>query len=146
MDRSITFLSHSPEETFEFANKWGSALPDGSVLCFFGGLGAGKTTFIKGLIHGATGLPEDQVSSPTFVILNIYEGDRTVYHFDLYRIKNEEQFLGLGFEQYLGGVGIACIEWAENIQHLIPKDAIKISCEAISETKRRFVIEDGSDG
>lgn len=146
MDRSLTYLSHSPEETLEFARKFGRELPEGAVLCFFGGLGAGKTTFIKGLAAGVAEYPEEHVSSPTFVILNIYEGKRVVYHFDLYRLQNEEQFLSLGFDQFLGQQGVACIEWAEKIQGLIPPEAYKITFTTLSEQDRSIEIRSWKDG
>ncbi len=140
MDRSITYTSHSTEETFEFARRFGETLPNGAVVYFFGDLAAGKTTFIKGLVRGAADYAEDQVSSPTFVMLNIYEGKRTVYHFDLYRLSGEEQFLSLGFDQFLSSQGIACIEWAEKIESLIAKNAYRVTLTPLAENTRMIEV------
>lgn len=146
MDRSIALISHSPEETFEFARKWGETLPEGAVLCFFGDLAAGKTTFIKGVVLGASDYPAEWVSSPTFVYLNIYEGRRVIYHFDLYRLTGEEQFLSMGFDQYLHSSGITCLEWSEKIASIIPANAYRITLTPLSETERKIEIAGGLDG
>jgi tRNA threonylcarbamoyladenosine biosynthesis protein TsaE len=146
VDRSIELISHSPEETFEIAKKFGENLPEGAVLCFFGDLAAGKTTFIKGVVLGAADYPAEWVSSPTFVFLNIYEGRRTIYHFDLYRLSGEEQFLSMGFDQFLHSSGITCIEWSEKIASMIPKDAFRITLSPLSETERAIEIAGGVDG
>jgi tRNA threonylcarbamoyladenosine biosynthesis protein TsaE len=139
-------ISHSPEETFEYAREFGKKLPQGAILCFFGDLAAGKTTFIKGVVLGAADYPAEWVSSPTFVFLNIYEGRRVIYHFDLYRLSGEEQFLSMGFDQFLHTSGIACIEWSEKIASIIPPNAYRITLSPLSETERLIAIEGGIDG
>lgn len=143
MDRSIDLISRSPEETFEIAKHFGAQLPDGAILCFFGDLGAGKTTFIKGVASGAADYPEDQVSSPTFVYMNIYEGRRVIYHFDLYRLDSPEQFIGMGFDQFLHSSAITCIEWSEKISQLIPDSAYRITLSQVSENERRIEVRHG---
>ena len=118
----------------------GRTLPSGSVVCFFGDLAAGKTTFIKGLVSGAAQLDPDQVNSPTFVYLNIYEGTCPVYHFDLYRLEGQTAFLGMGFDEYLGAPGICCIEWSEKIQDLLPSHYIRVKMSHLGENKREITI------
>ncbi len=133
-------VSLSPEQTEEIGEQFGKTLPQGSVVCFFGDLAAGKTTFIKGLVAGACRLDPLQVCSPTFVYLNIYEGAKTLFHFDLYRLKGSQEFLGMGFDEYMGGEGICCIEWSERIEELLPPSCIKVEMTHIGENKRKIVI------
>ncbi len=146
MVRSIEFISHSREETIAFAEQFGKTVPEGAVLCFFGDLAAGKTTFIKGLSHGFGAVAEDEVSSPTFVILNIYEGKKIIHHFDLYRLEGPEAFLSMGFDQYLGGEGIACIEWSEKISSILPKNAYTVTLTTLGEDRRKINIRSPQDG
>ena len=91
-------ITTSPEETIEFAKKIGAVLKKGDVIAYKGGLGAGKTTFTRGLAMGA-GL-EDEVYSPTFALINEYAGDVNIYHFDMYRIENENEALEFGVLDY----------------------------------------------
>ena len=109
------FLTASAEETFELGRKLGAQIPSHSILTLYGDLGVGKTTFIKGLVEGAVGLSPNEVNSPTFNYLNIYSGKQTLYHFDLYRLKNGEEFFLMGFDEYFSMQGICCIEWPEKI-------------------------------
>src|ERR1700722_4422987 len=101
MDRGIgikEIVTFSPEETLSYGRELGRAAKKNSIFCFFGDLGAGKTTLIKGIVEGATGVAASNVSSPTFVYLNIYSSPKmSLYHFDLYRLKNEREFLSMGF-------------------------------------------------
>lgn len=131
----------SEQETYLFGVAFGEALRAGSVLCLFGELGAGKTTFIKGVAAGAGGIPSESVSSPTFVYLNIYQGSKEIYHFDLYRLRDVDEFLGAGFEDYLETEGVCCIEWSEKIEPIIPPDAIRIYFEHYGEGGRRVIIQ-----
>lgn len=135
MDRIVT---QSAAETKGLGEEMGRQLPPDSILCFFGDLGAGKTTFIQGLVAGATGCEE--VNSPTFVYLNIYPGGRTVYHFDLYRLKSAEEFLKMGFDEYFYAGGICCIEWAERIEALLPPHCYHILMAHKGERQREIQI------
>lgn len=119
----------------------GKVLQEPSVVCFFGDLGAGKTTFIKGLALGATQLESSQVSSPTFSYLNIYKGKKIVYHFDLYRLRDMDEFLSMGFDEYLYDNGICCIEWSEKIQEILPKESIKIILTHKEHNQRAILIK-----
>lgn len=132
-------ISCSPEETFAWGMKLGQRVKAPRAICFFGNLAAGKTTFIKGLVAGAAGISPDQVNSPTFVLLNIYQGKVSVFHFDLYRLQGPEEFFNLGFEEYWEG--LCCIEWAERIESILPKNSILIRMHALDESKREISIE-----
>lgn len=133
-------VTRSAEESFALGEKFGQTLIESNVVCFFGDLGAGKTTFIKGLVKGAIQYPPSQVNSPTFVLLNIYEGTFPLYHFDLYRLKEAEEFILMGFDEYLGKKGIVCIEWAERIVDLLPTDSYQIHISTLSPTERQIQI------
>lgn len=112
------FITHSAEETRQLGREIGRQLPINSVICFYGDLGAGKTTFIKGLAGGVLGSSGEEINSPTFTYLNIYPGNKTLYHFDLYRLRDGDEFLQMGFDEYFDAGGICCIEWAEKIHML----------------------------
>lgn len=95
------------------------------MICFFGELAAGKTTLIKGLVHGAADYDPSLVQSPTFNYLNIYEGSKRICHFDLYRLEGPEDFFTMGFEEYLEQETICCIEWAERIRPCLYPNHVK---------------------
>lgn len=140
MDR-IEKISSSAEETMAFGHELGKGLHPGAVVCLFGDLGAGKTTLIKGVVSALTPTPPQQVRSPTFAYLNIYAGSCLVYHFDLYRLEDEEAFLSLGFEEYLLGEGVCCIEWSERIAALLPPHTYRVTLSHAGEEKRKIIYE-----
>lgn len=138
----IKIITHSPEETIRAAEKLGSLIGAGDMIAFKGGLGAGKTTFTRGLAIGL-GM-KDVVSSPTFALVNDYRGEQiTLYHFDMYRISTEEELESTGFYDYPFEDNAAVIEWSENISEFLPENAIYITINAISENEREIIIEDG---
>lgn len=137
----LNLHTHSSKETLELGMKIGQRLHAGSVLAFYGDLAAGKTTLIKGICQQVGQIPNQEVSSPTFTYLNIYDGDPlTVYHFDLYRLKNAEQFLQMGFDEYFSAGGICCLEWSERIKGYLPQERIDIHIEHESGG-RNIIIE-----
>jgi tRNA threonylcarbamoyladenosine biosynthesis protein TsaE len=146
MDRGIRIkeiVTSSAEETLSFGRELGTRAKKNSIFCFFGDLGAGKTTLIKGIVEGATGVPASKVSSPTFVYLNTYSSSQmSVYHFDLYRLKNEQEFLRLGFEEYFFLEGIVCIEWSERISSLLPNKHTLIRLHSLGEDLRKITYEE----
>ncbi|HEY4831766.1 MAG TPA: tRNA (adenosine(37)-N6)-threonylcarbamoyltransferase complex ATPase subunit type 1 TsaE [Waddliaceae bacterium] len=134
-------LTYSDEETVSCGRKLGECLLPGDIVCFFGDLAAGKTTFIKGLVAGAAGDYWDQkVVSPTFTYLNMYEGSKTIYHFDLYRLKGVDEFLAMGFDDFFTAKGICCIEWAEKLLTLLPTPCIRVTMKHEGITCRRIII------
>jgi len=140
------YFSSSAEETIELGQRLGASLKAGQIICFKGELAAGKTTFIKGLVAGISNFSQDNVNSPTFAYLNIYEGEKTVYHFDLYRLGDADEFLAMGFEDYLFGDGICCIEWAERIEEILPDRYHEIFIQHQGDDARMITIKtiDGS--
>lgn len=136
----VSLIVRSELETFTFSFEFGQRLKRGDIICFFGDLGAGKTTFIKGLTAGAAGIDPDKVNSPTFTYLNIYEGKNTIYHFDLYRLRDSDEFLSAGFHEYLYADGICCIEWSEKIADLIPPEATSVYLSHIDQNTRSISI------
>ena len=133
-----TVTVNSPEETIAFAEKVGKLVRGGDVIAYRGGLGAGKTTFTRGLVIGM-GLP-DEVSSPTFALVNEYRGKLTLYHFDMYRILNEEALETTGFYDYMGNDCVIAAEWSENIDDCLPDNTIYIEIERISDESRRITV------
>lgn len=130
------YFSHSAAETFELGRKLGQELTIPKVVCLFGELAAGKTTFIKGLVYGAAQVDPSLVQSPTFTYLHIYEGQKTVYHFDLYRLRDIDEFLSMGFDEYFEAGGICCIEWSERIASYLPSDSLHVILQHLQEDQR----------
>ncbi|UCE04566.1 MAG: tRNA (adenosine(37)-N6)-threonylcarbamoyltransferase complex ATPase subunit type 1 TsaE [bacterium] len=118
------FLSYNEDETINWGQKTSQLLAPGDVIGFFGELGSGKTRTIAGICQGLG--CGDQVSSPTFTIINEYQGIYPVYHFDLYRIDSEQEIFDLGYEEYFYNDGICLIEWAERVQSFLPPEHIEI--------------------
>jgi len=131
------YSTSSACETMALGKRLGADLKPNSILCFFGDLGAGKTTFIKGIVEGAA--QYHCVSSPTFVYLNVYRGTQTVYHFDLYRLQDSDEFLSMGFDELFDTGGICCIEWSEKIANLLPDDCIRVEMQHAGEDKRTIL-------
>ncbi|MBQ7974489.1 MAG: tRNA (adenosine(37)-N6)-threonylcarbamoyltransferase complex ATPase subunit type 1 TsaE [Clostridia bacterium] len=115
----------SAEETYDFAKQFAQNLQGGDVLCMYGDLGAGKTLFAQGVASGL-GI-DDYISSPTFTIVNEYEGRIPFYHFDVYRIADSDEMYETGFDDYISGTGVCLIEWAELIDDIIPRPYTKIT-------------------
>lgn len=109
-----------------------------SVVAFDAPMGAGKTTLISRI--AAMLNADDDVASPTFAIVNQYEGDRTIFHFDMYRIERVEEALDFGCEEYFASGELCLVEWPEKIEPLLPEDTMVVRIEIKSETERRFVI------
>ncbi len=138
----MKIVTHSPEETIKAAEKLGGLLRAGDMIAYKGGLGAGKTTFTRGLAIGL-GLG-DNVTSPTFALVNEYRGDRlTLYHFDMYRIESEDDLESTGFYDYPFEENVAAVEWSENIAEFLPENTIYITINRTNELEREIIIEDG---
>jgi len=125
------------KETKEFGIKLGSILKSGDIVCLNGELGAGKTTLTKsiGLGLGVT----DYITSPTFALINEYNGRVPVYHFDVYRLENVEEIYDLGFDEYFYGKGVCIIEWAEKIERLLPKERVILDIEKGKALDERII-------
>jgi tRNA threonylcarbamoyladenosine biosynthesis protein TsaE len=128
----------SAEEVREWASKLAISLKGPTILALQGDLGAGKTTFAQGFLQGLHIL--DWAQSPTFTYLQIYDGDVPVYHFDLYRLKRVEDFIALGFEEFLFMDGIVLIEWPERIAALLPPETLHVRLSYSSRGGRELEV------
>ncbi|MFO7650870.1 MAG: tRNA (adenosine(37)-N6)-threonylcarbamoyltransferase complex ATPase subunit type 1 TsaE [bacterium] len=131
-------VTGSAAETIELGRALAERLGPGDVVAFFGELGSGKTTMIKGIAAGL-GVTET-VRSPSFVIVTEYRGRVPVFHVDLYRLEGSSAPEGIGLEDYLGGDGVCLIEWAERAEGFIPKSAIRVRLAAV-EAGRSVSVE-----
>ena len=135
----MTIVTNSVEETENAGAALAEKLPDGAVVALYGGLGAGKTAFVRGLARGL-GI-EDGVSSPTFTIVNEYAGaNRELFHFDMYRLQSGEELFGIGWEDYLARGGVCAVEWSENVEEALDGGEVIVSIEPVSDTCRRICI------
>ena len=122
-----------------FGEKLARRLKPGDILCLKGDLGTGKTTLVKGLAKGL-GLKSTQVNSPTFVLMNIYEGKTDLYHFDLYRLEEVNQITVMGWEEFFYGDGVSVIEWAQRLGGLMPSEYLDIQLKHKGENVRELSI------
>ncbi len=135
----IKIMTASPRETEELGAKIAAVLRGNEMIALFGDLGAGKTAFTRGLCKGLD--ISDGVSSPTFAIVNVYNGRFPVYHFDMYRIADADDLFATGYYDYIGN-GVIVIEWSENIESELESDAIRIRIgKTEHEDHRVFEIE-----
>ena len=139
---TASYLSESVEQTESIAADLARTLAPGACVALSGDLGAGKTQFVRGLVRGLGGNPR-AVSSPTFVLLNVYEspGARlSVYHLDAYRVAGPEDFESIGFTELLDQGGVVVVEWPERVQDLLPADRVRVRIEPVGEARRRIEI------
>jgi tRNA threonylcarbamoyladenosine biosynthesis protein TsaE len=141
-DRGVimgTIISHSAEETFEIGRRFAESIQRGAVLALQGGLGAGKTQFVKGL---AAGLGCDgPVTSPTYTLVHEYAGaNMPVFHFDLYRLESAAEVLRIGFDDYLDEGGVMVIEWPDKFPEIIPAEAQLIRFQVTGEQTREITV------
>jgi len=136
----MEFLTKSSDETIALGKKVGAKLKPGDIVGFYGELGSGKTTMIKGIAMGLGVKEENLVKSPSFVMILEYKGRHPIYHIDLYRIKDAGELLTIGLDDYLYGNGVCLIEWAEKAKGYLPENIIKIELEAISLEERKIKI------
>jgi len=135
------YVTESEEETRAVAEKLAHTLKPGRTVCLRGDLGVGKTVFAKGLC-AALGVTE-HVSSPTFTLVNEYEtANGMLYHFDLYRIEDEDELYEIGFSEFVSGDAISLIEWPERAEGALPKNRIEITITRAGEDSRRITIEE----
>jgi tRNA threonylcarbamoyladenosine biosynthesis protein TsaE len=140
--KSKTFESASVEQTEAIAGELALTLRGGECIALYGDLGAGKTQFVRGLVRGLGGNPQT-VSSPTFVLLNVYDRARLkVFHLDAYRVHGAEDFEAIGFPELLEqNDAVVIVEWAERVERLLPRDRVNLRIEALGEQRRRIEIE-----
>lgn len=135
----MEFLSHSPEDTEQFAFNLAAKIKAPRVICLTGDLGAGKTAFTRGFAR-YFGI-EKGVSSPTFIIMHRYMGSEVINHYDLYRIGDFDELLDIGFEEQIEN-GISIIEWPDNFMEYLPADKLVIKITRTGENERLISMED----
>ena len=137
------YRTYSVQETEQLASEFAKELKRGDVVAFTGGMGAGKTAFVRGLAKGLG--VSGEVSSPTYAIVNEYRGDPTLYHFDMYRVSSVEDLFTTGYFDYLDqGDSILAVEWSENITESLPEETIFVDMEPLSEQERNIQIIGGN--
>jgi len=141
---AMEIITKTPEETKALGEKLGKALKENDVVALSGELGAGKTTFIKGLAAGLK--VRDFVSSPSFIIVNEYSGRTPFYHMDLYRLEGEEDIEDIAVTEYFNRGGVVAIEWAEKLKVLLPDRFIAVTIELLDGSRRKITLkETGTD-
>src|SRR4051812_42980683 len=136
----FTFTAQTEADTDRLGAALASVLPPGTVIALIGTLGAGKTRLVQA-VAAALGVDRANVTSPTFVLVNEYTTGRLpIYHFDTYRLKDDDEFLNLGPDEYFDGRGITFVEWADRVADLRPAERIEITIEVTGESSRHVTI------
>ena len=139
----MTFISNSEQETERIGSEFAASLPGGTVVAMYGDLGAGKTAFVRGMARGM-GLA-CRVSSPTFTIVNEYEGERELIHFDMYRLESSDELFDIGWEDYLARGAVCAVEWSEKVEDAFFGDEIVVRIDKLGDNERRITIGEGVD-
>lgn len=138
----MQYITHSPEETRALGRRLAQVLQGGSVVAFTGDLGAGKTAFVSGMAEGL-GI-EERVTSPTFTIVNEYEGGRLpLFHFDMYRLGSADELFHIGWEDYLARDGVCAVEWSENVDEALDGDTIRVDISRGEDDNTRVITMEG---
>ncbi len=141
----MKYITHNEKETENVGAQLAKTLKRGDIVAFYGDLGAGKTTFVRGIASVLS--PSAYVQSPTFTVMIEYDSEIPLYHFDMYRIDGYEELYGIGFFDYAGGDGIALIEWSENIENELPRSIVKVDIrKGEGENEREITITDMRGG
>jgi tRNA threonylcarbamoyladenosine biosynthesis protein TsaE len=133
------YLSRSEADTERLGRLLGERLPNGAVVALDGPLGAGKTRLVQG-IAAARGHDPLNVVSPTFTLVQEYRGPRPVYHFDVYRLRDDDEFLNLGPDEYFYADGVSVVEWAGKVTDCLPAERLEITIRPVDETTRQFTL------
>ena len=138
----MQFLSHSTQETEAIGEELAQKLRGGDVLAFTGSLGMGKTAFTRGLARGLG--CRGRVTSPTFTIVNEYEGRTPLFHFDMYRLGSSDELFDIGWEDYLTRGGVCAVEWSERVDDAMPADTLWVDiAQGTDESDRIITITGG---
>ena len=139
------YLSHNELETEKIGESLALRLQAGAVVAYLGDLGAGKTAFTRGLARGLG--CKGRVTSPTFTIVNEYEGTLPLFHFDMYRLSDEEELFDIGWEDYISRGGVCAVEWSERITAALPPETITVTISRCAENEdwRKITIEGADD-
>ena len=133
--------TESAEQTEEFGYDFAAGLKKGSVIALCGTLGAGKTTFVRGIAKRLTPESASLVHSPTFTVVNEYRGSGIcIFHFDFYRLKSEDDLYSCGFDDYFDGNGIIIVEWADMFLNSLPENTVTVKIEKEGENGRKLTV------
>ena len=135
----FAFESASEADTDRLGAALAAVLPPGTTIALNGTLGAGKTRLVQA-IAAACGVQRAEVVSPTFVLCQRYQGDRTIYHLDAYRLRDDDEFRELGPEEFYESDGLTIIEWADKVANCLPDERVEIDIEVTGQTARRFIM------
>ncbi len=131
-------ITRGPEETLLLGRRLGELLSGGEFIALTGELGSGKTVLAKGIARGLGVLNDDEVTSPSFVLVNEYRGRVPVYHVDLYRLEDPAAVEGIGWEEFISGPGVTLVEWAEKAESYLPGERIEVHLEWLGEEERKI--------
>lgn len=135
----LQFSTSSLDQTRQFGQQFARALQAGDVVALIGDLGAGKT-YLTQAICVALGVPAEEVNSPTFVLIQEYEGQLPIFHLDVYRLADLDEFLELGADELLGGENLCLIEWADRVLEVLPDSRIELHLRNTGETSRSITL------
>ena len=137
----MDYISHGVEETEDMGRRLGAVLRPGAVVAYRGDLGAGKTAFTRGLAGGLGWAA--RVTSPTFTIVNEYDGPIPLFHFDMYRLGGPEELFDIGWDDYLDRGGVCAVEWSERVAEALPEGTVTVTVARCMESEdwRRITIE-----
>lgn len=139
----MEYLSHSPEETEHIGEMLGRRLRPGTVVAYRGGLGMGKTAFTRGLARGLG--CAGRVTSPTFTIVNEYDGATPLFHFDMYRLGSSDELFDIGWEDYLTQGGVCAVEWSERVDDAMPADTLWVDIARGTDESDRIITISGGE-
>ena len=140
----MEYVSNSPAETEALGAALAGRLKPGAVVAFSGDLGAGKTAFVRGMARGLDIC--ERVTSPTFTIVNEYEGGRLpLFHFDMYRLSSSDELFDIGWEDYLARGGVCAVEWSENVSDALEGDCIRVDIRRGAHDNQRLIRIEGGD-
>ena len=140
----MEFTSHTPQETERIGELLGSVLTRGDIIALAGELGTGKTTLVRGVARGM-GIEGAEVASPSFTLVNEYEGPLPLYHIDLYRLDDEGDLLAIDYDEYIRGDGVVVIEWADRIPRAVPPEALWITLQYLDAERREIAFQPQGD-
>ena len=138
----MSFIYDSADElaTAALGAALAGVLPNGTTVALCGPLGAGKTRLVQAIAEAA-GVDRQDVTSPTFVLIQEYHGRRAIYHIDAYRVRDEDEFESLGVDEYFEGDGLVLVEWADRVPRSLPPERVEIRIEVTGPESRRFEIQ-----
>ncbi len=133
----FSVITSSPEQTWRTGEILGARLGPGDIVCLYGDLGAGKTSFSYGIALGLE-VEEQYITSPTFTFVNEYRGRVPFYHIDLYRLKDADELENIGFTEYVASDGVTVIEWAERAEEELPEERLSVYLNVVDENSREI--------